>query len=201
MRNLFSSVLVCAAVLTACASRPSQKETKATEAKETVSAANEAPSSAQIEERYTIQQMDAAANLLKVLIDENPKAPGEDVGSDIVGCGITGQAAKSMTMPLKALIDRRLQAERDAYAMSPTQYASERGFESCGSTCGCGVLGTIIEEAETGTFKAKDLKFHERWLARLNLKARSLDARASKACASHQQWFCTSDLKRFLEKQ
>lgn len=159
------------------------------------------PTAAEIADNYTLLQLDAATTALRSISDEAGKTPDKDTGTEIIGCPITGRRALAMTMSLKMLIDTRLGPERDAYSLKPSEYGSVHGFENCASNCTCGVLHSVIQGVDPEGLKPADRKFHERWVTRLNLKATHQDERMTRACATHQQWFCDSDLKAYLEAQ
>lgn len=191
-----TSIYLAAALVAACASKPteSKNETPAAGAKPT------APSSNEIRDRYTISQLDSAANALKIVADSS-KDMKHDGGTEIIGCPLTVAKANAMRMPIRSLIENRIYSERDSYSADPTQYGDSNSFETCAVTCSCGVLSEIVRGARTGSFKAKDAKYHERWTARLKLKSTTLGERELKTCAMKQTWICGSDLMKYLESQ
>lgn len=156
----------------------------------------------EVSAKYSIVELNAAANLLKVVVDEAGVKPAADKGSDLIGCPLTGKQAGTMTMPLKALIDSQMKNETDSYTADPKNYANEKGFESCYANCSCGILSDVIEGANESAMPAgAAVRLHARNKQRLSLKAKHQTAGESVTCARKQSWFCTSDLKAYLEKE
>jgi|GEM_PF-6162426 len=159
-------------------------------------------SASEVSAKYSILELNSAANLLKVIVDQAGSKPSTDKGSDLIGCPLTGKQAGTMTMPLKALIDGQMKNETDAYTADPKNYANEKGFETCFSNCACGVLGDVVDAASESAMPAgAATRLHSRNKQRLSLKAKHQTAAESLACARKQAWFCTSDLKAYLEKE
>lgn len=160
-----------------------------------------APSKEDLTEKYTLAELNSAANLLKVVSDEGIKLPTADKGSEMIGCPLTSREAMSMTMPVKSLIDQSIRVEAEAYSQNPKTYSGDHGFESCASTCACGVLSDVVEGANESTFPAGSEKIHSRNQQRLQAKAARQTAGDSLSCAKKQTWFCGSDLKAYLKKE
>lgn len=154
-----------------------------------------------ITQKYSLQQLNGAANALKVVFDTSMDAPKADKGREILGCSMTGPKAMSMTMPLKSLIDQQQRAEIEAYESDPKEYANTQGFESCASICACGVYSEIVNTARESAMPKGMTTHHGRNKAKLRAKAERQTADASLACARKQTWFCSSDLKQYLEKE
>jgi hypothetical protein len=149
--------------------------------------------------KYSIVELNSAANLLKVVVDTGKG--GEDAGSDLIGCPLTAKEAGTMTMPLKALIDQQMRGDIENYQNDPKNYAVEKGFEMCGASCACGVLSDVVNGANEAALPAGSAaKLHARNKQRLAMKASHQTSRDSMACARKQSWFCGSDLKAYLEK-
>jgi hypothetical protein len=199
MKSYLSLASVClvASALIGCSS---------SEKKEDASAAapatprSHAVTSEDITAKYSITELNSAANLLKVVIDEAGVKPNDDKGSDIIGCPLTGKQAGTMTMPIKSLIDQVAHAETESYTNDPKNYATEKGFETCAANCACGVLSDIVENAEDSAVPAASAKLHARNKQHLSVKASHQTSRDSVACARKQSWFCGSDLLSYLQK-
>lgn len=193
-----ASIYLAAGLVVACASKPSDSKNE-TPAADTSTKAT-APSASEVRERYTISQLDSAQNALKV-IAESSNDMKHDGGTEIIGCSLTVGKANAMKMPLRSLVEGRMSSEREAYSADPAQYGDSNSFETCAASCSCGVLSEIVRGARTMKFKAKETKYHERWIARLKLKASALGERELKSCAMKQNWICESDLMKYLESQ
>ncbi|MES2857068.1 MAG: hypothetical protein V4692_14460 [Bdellovibrionota bacterium] len=152
-------------------------------------------------DRYSIQELDSAATLLRAINEASAEVKGDgNPGEEVVGCAITGRQAKVMHDELKGLINRRIEQEAKDYAKDPRVYAKNNGFETCGGECHCGVLATVLERTRTDDIVKMDMKVHSRFLTKLNAKARLQGSTQISACARKQTWFCSSDLKTYLAK-
>ncbi|MEK7356392.1 MAG: hypothetical protein AAB250_08080 [Bdellovibrionota bacterium] len=192
------SIYICAGLVVACASKPKESKNETLPA---ASAGTKAgPSTADVRDRYTMSQLDGAGTALKIIssVAADPKADG---GTEIIGCPLAVGKARSMAASLKYLIEGRLSSEREAYSSDPTQYGDSNSFETCATACSCGVLSSVIRGARTSGLKGNDLKYHDRWVARLKLKASAIGEREERACAARQTWLCGSDLLSYLESQ
>lgn len=151
-------------------------------------------------ERYSVTELDSVATALRVIFDRgtDPKTAGEPV----VDCQISADEAKRLLNPLRALIDTQTDRERDRYAMDPSLYARANGLETCGSKCACGVLANVLKPVSAKSFKTPAQRVgHERSLKRLQAKASRQTAEESLGCARRVSWFCSSELRSYLEKQ
>ncbi|MES2965359.1 MAG: hypothetical protein V4760_15860 [Bdellovibrionota bacterium] len=191
------SIYIAAALVAACASKPTESKNETPGAESSTKAA---PTAADVKDRYTISQLDAAANALKVIAD-NSKDPKVDGGKEIIGCSMSAGKANAMKTPLRYLIEGRLSSEREAYSAAPSQYGDSNSFETCATNCSCGILSEVVRGARTTAFKKNDSKYHERWSARLKLKAKTLGERELRSCAVKQTWICGSELLVYLETQ
>ena len=191
-----ASIYLAAGLVAACASAPKNSKNEIP----TPAAKSAVPSAADVRDKYTISQLDAASTALKVIADAS-KDTKADTGSDVIGCPVTAGKASAMRFPLQSLIDGRLGSEREAYSAGPNHYGDTNSFETCAANCSCGVLNQIVNGASTAGFKPNDKKYHERWEARLKLKSSALGEREMRACAVHQNWLCGSDLMKYLESQ
>ena len=194
------SILIATLALAACASHEKTVETP-TNKSETASVSR-AATREDVVAKYSIVELDAAANLLKVVIDESGGKLNDDKGTDVVGCPLTGKQATTMTMPVKSLIDQQMKSESESYQTDPKNYAIEKGFETCAATCSCGVLSDVVNGAdETALPPGSSGRLQARNKQRLSMKASHQTARDSLSCARKQSWFCGSDLKAYLEKE
>lgn len=183
--------------LVACSSSGPKKEDKSTSP---VAPMPHTLTSDDITQKYGLMELNAAANLLKVAVDTAGTKPTKDVGSDLIGCPLTGTEASRMAMSVKALIDKELPGESDAYTNDPRNYATEKGFETCASQCACGVLDDVVEVANESSMPQGSSRTHARNKQHLSVKAAHLNARDSQVCARKASWFCGSDLRSYLSK-
>lgn len=163
------------------------------------------PRESEILSEYSFLEISAAANLLTVLFDQSlDKATGETLpaSTPLLECGITGERARDMLMPLKALMDLQIASEREAYTADPENYSEERDFDSCGRNCHCGSLLSVLEGVFLSALKThKNKASHQKFITRLEAKASRQQPHESLACARRQDWFCSSRLRSYLEKQ
>ncbi len=152
-------------------------------------------------QKYSLVELNSAANLLRAVTDAGISKPTENYGSEIVGCALTSRQARLMMMPIKTLIDSSLRPEREAYLQNPKSYSNEKSFESCAGTCSCGLFNSIVESADEGSLPQGSLKLHARNKQRLTAKASLQSAADRLTCAKKTTWFCGSDLKAYLEKE
>lgn len=199
MKNV--AVLMIALAFTACSS--SEKKVDSSKTSPVTPPVARASTPDEMGAKYSVVELNSAANLLKVVVDEAGAKMSEDKGSDIIGCPLTGKQASTMTMPLKYLIDQQMKNEVESYQADPKNYAVEKGFETCASNCACGVLGDVVNGASESALPAGGSagRLHARNKQRLSLKATHQTSRDSLACARKQSWFCSSDLKAYLEKE
>lgn len=157
-------------------------------------------SESELLERYSVTELDSVATALRVVFDRgiDPKTANEPV----LDCQLTADEAKRLLNPLRALIDTQTERERDRYAMDPSLYARANGLETCGSKCACGALSNVLKPVSSKSFKTPSQRVaHERSLKRLQAKASRQSAEESLTCARRVSWFCSSDLRAYLEKQ
>jgi hypothetical protein len=157
------------------------------------------PSLEKVETEYSLLQLDAAANAYKTIFDETLASNGEKTAVDLFGCSVKADVAKKAMMPLKVLIDGRIDKERFSYLRSPRIYLKTRSVASCSTFCSCGVLSDMLSGVDVRTLKKDDLTKHEQLVLELQEKAAKQGPDASMACARKQTWLCGSDLQAYLE--
>lgn len=199
---LFSAV--CVFALASCSS--SQKETSPKQDEWGAPVIAPVPAGVPVTEsdvfeRHTLIELAAADNLLKMIV-EDAKDPEKKVGSlKIAGCEVAPEKAEEMRKSLKSLIDKKLPIERDEYASDPVSYGRISGFETCAARCTCGLFTTVLTPLNRAELKgAREKRTYARDIQRLKAKSNRLSVDESMTCAYRQTWFCSSDLKRFLEK-
>jgi hypothetical protein len=155
----------------------------------------------QILDRYTITDTNEAANALQVILDES-LSPSETSEPTLSVCKMKGDDAKKLLMPIKAIMDSQINVERDAYINDPVEYARAHPLESCAAQCACGTMLSIIEPVDLSAFrKSKDKAQHKRYVKHLEAKAKRQSAEESATCARKAAWFCSSDLRTYLESE
>lgn len=193
------SIYLVAGLVAACSSSPKESKNE-TPADASQTAKAKSPSAAEIRDKYTINQLDGAATAMKVISSAGAD-PKLEAGTNVIGCPVTTAQARSWQASIRFLIEGRVSAERDAYVVDPQGYGDSNSFETCGTSCSCSVLSNIVRGARTNSMKAKDLKYHERWVTRLKTKAAVISEREEKVCATRQTWICGSDLMAYLQSQ
>jgi hypothetical protein len=147
-------------------------------------------------EKYSLIKLNAAATALNVIATQK-----EDDRQQVLTCDIESTVAKSSLPALKAMIEKKIEEEREEYVAEPPKFSKTRGFDTCGSQCGCGALVSVIEQVKPADLGSEQWqKDHARDLTRLKKKASLQNAPESLTCARRQNWYCDSDLKAFLEK-
>ena len=159
-------------------------------------------SASEILDRYSLSELSSAANALHVIFDKGTAATPDAPADQIIDCAITPDQAKKLSQPLKSLMDDQQDRERESYSNDPALYARSHGLETCGATCSCGALASVLKPVSIKTMKTSALKVaHERFVKRLQAKASRQTAEESLTCARKASWFCASELKGYLEKQ
>ncbi len=192
--RIFSLIFLCLLSI-GCSSKEKKSDVMAS--------AKSAPHSVTDEDmlqKYSLTELNGAATLLRAVIDEAGSQPKDDKEGEIAGCSLTSRQASAMTMPVKSLIDQMMPSEIDAYTRDPKSYAAERGFETCAAICGCGVLSDVLEATNKSLMPRGSSRNHARNKQSLSVKATHQSAGDTLACARKQTWFCSSDLKAYLEK-
>jgi hypothetical protein len=206
-RGILLSLIVSTFAFTSgCTSKQSSSETPSSEGTKGVQAVPSASivlTEVQILDRYNLMEMNAAANALRVILDQSLSAPKEIMEEPaLANCRVTGDDAKKMLMPLKALIDIQESNERDAYILDSDQYSKTHALDSCAAQCACGTMLSVLEPVDAKALrKAKDKAQHRRFLKHLEAKASRQSAEESETCARKAIWFCTSDLRDYLERE
>ena len=157
-------------------------------------------SESELLQRYSLVELNSVANALKVIFDKSTDAKPET--EPVLDCQISADEAKRLLNPLRSLIDTQTEHERESYTMDPGVYARSNGLETCGAKCACGVLANVLKPVAAKSFKTPSQRMiHERSVKRLQAKASRQTAEESLSCARKQGWFCSSDLRAFLDKQ
>lgn len=183
-------LLAAASLVFVSCSSGSKKEEKASEAAVApVAVVNQEA----IQQKYSLQELNSVANAMKVIADD-------EKSQNLLGCEISSQKALSMMMPIKALIDEKTRAEVEGYEADPKGYSNTEGFESCAKNCSCGVYSDVVAAASERKMPAGSSVTHKRNAAKLRAKAERQTSEASLTCARKQSWFCSSDLRKFLDK-
>ena len=188
-----------------CSSKSKQAGTSNSDGPAMKAAGNAAAatsSASEILDRYSLSELSSAANALRVIFDKGTSAAADAPAESILDCAITPDLAKKLGQPLKSLIDDQQDRERESYTNDPALYARSHGLETCGSTCSCGALASVLKPVSAKSMKTSALKVaHERFVKRLQAKASHQTPEESLTCARKTSWFCTSELRGFLEKQ
>lgn len=157
-------------------------------------------SESELLERHSLVELSSIQNALRVIFEKSTD-PKADAADSVLECQITGDQAKRMMGPLKNLIDSQTDRERDSYSMDPGVYSRSNGLETCGSKCACGALAAVLKPVSAKSFKLPAQRVaHDRSVKRLQAKASRQTAEESLACARKVSWFCSSDLRGYLEK-
>jgi hypothetical protein len=157
-------------------------------------------SESELLERYSLTELSSVQNALRVIFEKSTD-PKADTTETVLECQITGDQAKHMMGNLRGLIESQTDRERDSYTMDPGVYARSNGLETCGSKCACGALAAVLKPVSAKSFKAPAQRVaHDRSVKRLQAKASRQTAEESLTCARKVSWFCSSDLRGFLEK-
>lgn len=156
----------------------------------------------EILERYQLSELNGASTLLKLVTDRASQKPKEgDVPAEpAVDCAITSEQATAWQRPLRALIDHQIEVAREGYTQDPIAYSRSAGFETCGAHCSCGVYYKVIQSVPAGGLKTpKEKTAHRRFQQRLEAKNTRISPEETLSCARKQNWFCSSDLRTYLE--
>ena len=126
----------------------------------------------------SLSQLNAAANVLRVVIDEG------------TFCGLKAEEAKDLIEPLHAMLDQEIQK-----IGKPEKYF--QGQTHCDQNCECGLVVDILERVSL----EKLSKNEKSSLAMIQAKASQMTGAQAVACARRNTWFCKSPLLKELRKQ
>jgi hypothetical protein len=132
--------------------------------------------------RYSIEEMDSAALLLRVTADL------EDNQKPRICRKIDPAAAKQLLLPMHSLFDEKVALERKKLPLKGRRLAKAR---NCESLCHCGAYGTLLENF------AQQEKLRESF----DKKAATQTSEQSLACAKKSRWFCDSPLLDYLRSE
>lgn len=143
----------------------------------------------EIVKNYTIERLDAAANLLMVAVDQG--LAGKDGLENV--CGIKKDEALVYINEVKALTDAKfnLMREKKMKARVPVTWLR------CQTACHCGVYERYVETLDTENLSVSDQKRFKK-IQDLATKMKADDV---KRCVSVSRWFCQSPLLNYLKKQ
>jgi hypothetical protein len=140
--------------------------------------------------RETIEQLDAAANLLMTVADSDQ--PG--------ACGIAPSEARRLLMAIHPVLDEKRNATIAALSsrFPGKSIASPKWDQTCFRKCHCGLYASILE----GVGEERLVPSDRALLDRMNGKARRMSGERLKACVkASSSWFCKSDLLARLKKE
>ena len=126
----------------------------------------------------SLTQLNSAANVLRVVIDE---------GSF---CGLKASEAKNLIQPLHAMLDQEIQKVRN-----PKSYLQKQSH--CELTCECGLASDVLERIPSEKLSAQERES----LSSIQSKASGMTGEQALACAHKNTWFCKSPLLADLRKQ
>ncbi|MBS1985842.1 MAG: hypothetical protein JST16_16910 [Bdellovibrionales bacterium] len=147
-----------------------------------------AETTAQMAAKFSLEQLDAAANYIRVVVDNGDK-PDYKAQE---WCGISIEQAFVMVHSVKELIDKKMDAEVAKY---PKFSADEVKRGECWKRCHCGVYASLFEKVEPENLKGPHRKEMNR-LSGIASKVKNSDALR---CAKKESWLCGSDLMKYLK--
>ena len=138
--------------------------------------------------KYSLDELDSAANLLKVAIDQ-----GQDK-KNAHFCNLKAGEAKNLTMPLKDLIDVKTKIFLDANKGKSVSLGFKN--QDCDGECHCGLYSSVLDTGQQrgDTLTDNDLKY----LSMAQTKASTQGSYQSVACAYRSKWVCSSALLKYL---
>jgi hypothetical protein len=139
--------------------------------------------------RETLEQLDAAANLLMTVADSDQ--PG--------ACGIAPSEARRLLMAIHPMLDEKRNATIAALSsrLPGKSVASPRWDQTCLSKCHCGLYASILE----GVGEERLVRSDRAMLDRMSSKARVMTREHLLTCARASTWFCKSALRARLKKE
>ncbi len=143
----------------------------------------------EIIKNYTIERLDAAANLLMVAVDQGLE--GKDGAENV--CGIKKDEALIHINEVKALIDEKfaLMKGKKNKTVVPVPWLR------CQTACHCAVYERYIETWDLEKLSKDDFKRYKT----IQALASKMSAKDVKRCVSVSRWFCQSPLFNYLKKQ
>jgi hypothetical protein len=130
-------------------------------------------------QRYSLDEIDSAALLLRVTADGNASVLCRDIASE---------KARRLLLPMHALFEEKITLERGKLPLRGRRLTRAN---RCESNCHCGAYSTLLE----GFAPQADL------LAAVTKKAATQSAAESLACAKRNRWFCNSPLLNHLKSE
>ena len=134
--------------------------------------------SAEKAKESSLLQLDAAANVLRVVIDGNSL------------CGLKNEEAKNLIQPLHARIDQKIQK-----IGKPKRYL--QGQSRCELSCECGLAVDVLDRVPSEKLSEKE----KTTLAGIQTKASQMTGAQALVCARKNVWFCKSPLLKELRKE
>lgn len=132
---------------------------------------------------YTLEELDAAALVLRVAFDGEPES----------ACGIGSQEAAGLVSLMQARLDDKKaeMAKTSTAAGWPTLAA----INACEKACHCGIYSDLRD------LRPAPSKAYAASLKKAALKAKRQTPQQSKTCAAAEKWFCSSELLKDLRSE
>jgi hypothetical protein len=139
--------------------------------------------------RETLEQLDAASNLLLTIADSDKQGY----------CGIEPTEARRMLLAIRPILEDKRKAAVAAFSnrISGKPIANPRWDQTCLRKCHCGLYASILEGVGEQRLVASDRAM----LDRMSGKARMMSREHLEVCARTSPWFCQSDLLVRLRKE
>lgn len=132
----------------------------------------------QILEKHSLEKLDSAANLLRVVAD----------GTKL--CGMDSKKASNYLLAIHPLIDSKIKAT----ASNPKRVNEiAKLAPQCQLTCHCGVYEDVMNQNPTSATQRKAIEFKN--------KAALLSSKSALKCAKKNLWFCKSELASYLDRE
>lgn len=132
----------------------------------------------QILEKHSLEKLDSAANLLKVVAD----------GAKL--CGMDSKKAGNYLLAIHPLMDSKIKTT----AASPKRVIEIAMLASqCQLNCHCGVYEDVMNQNPTSATQKKAIEFKN--------KAALLSSKSALKCAKKNLWFCKSELASYLDRE
>ena len=145
-------------------------------------------------ERRSIDEIEQVTNYLTVRVEADPLPKGQK----ILKCDPTMVKVNSwLAGKMAKLSDEKLKAESDAYRANPKPYLKR--IKWCADRCTCAVYNRLFaaigaEMAANSAHKGNQEQLKKE-LRKRKEKARSLQ------CAKKLEWFCESDIHKYLKSR
>lgn len=140
---------------------------------------------------YSLEQTEQISTYLLARVEADPLPKGQK----IIKCDPPMTKVNAwLAGTVKQLVDERRKREVDLYVRDTASYLSR--VKGCSDRCTCGAYEAVFEQG--GTMGTMDAKAHAANVKALKQEMRKSSPKLLRKCAERVDWFCNSDLEKYL---